>query len=64
MEQINTIHPNYNNLITTISQAFEQGRNSAARAVNTQLLQTYWQIGQHIVEYEQKGKSKADYGDA
>jgi len=26
-------------------------------------LQTYWQIGQYIVEYEQKGKTRADYGE-
>ena len=24
--------------------------------------QTYWQIGRHIVEFEQQGKQKADYG--
>ena len=34
------------------------------RAVNTQLIETYWQVGQHIVEFEQNGKIRADYGKA
>lgn len=55
---------NYQNLVNTIAQTLEQGRNQAARAVNTQLLQTYWQIGQYIVEYEQNGQDRATYGDA
>ncbi len=38
------------------------GQVRAVQAVNTHLLQTYWQIGQHIVEFEQGGKSKAEYG--
>lgn len=34
----------------------------AAKAVNTVLLQSYWQIGRHIVEFEQEGSKKAQYG--
>jgi predicted nuclease of restriction endonuclease-like (RecB) superfamily len=30
--------------------------------VNTVLVQTYWLIGRYIVEFEQEGKEKADYG--
>lgn len=33
-----------------------------AQTVNTLLVQTYWHIGQHIVEFEQGGKEKAEYG--
>ena len=36
----------------------------AMQAVNAQLIQTYWQVGQHIVDFEQGGKSRADYGKA
>jgi len=53
---------NYSNLVSSIAQTLEHGRNMAARAVNTQLLQTYWQIGQYIVEYEQNGSDRATYG--
>jgi predicted nuclease of restriction endonuclease-like (RecB) superfamily len=53
---------NYQSLVNTIAQTFEQGRQLAARAINTNLLQTYWQIGHYIVEYEQKGNDRATYG--
>ncbi|KAF5057920.1 putative nuclease YhcG [anaerobic digester metagenome] len=32
------------------------------RAVDTIQVQTYWQIGRHIVEFEQGGQARADYG--
>jgi predicted nuclease of restriction endonuclease-like (RecB) superfamily len=57
-------HPDYQNLVSTISAMYEQGRANAAKAINTQLLQTYWHIGQYIVEFEQKGQIKAEYGEA
>ncbi|MEI6141133.1 MAG: PDDEXK nuclease domain-containing protein [Mariniphaga sp.] len=62
METNGVQHIDYQNLVNTIAQTFEQGRQLAARAVNTNLLQTYWQIGQYIVEYEQKGNDRATYG--
>ena len=45
-----------------IGLLLEKGRAKAGRAINTILLQTYWQIGHHIVEFEQKGEAKAEYG--
>lgn len=39
-----------------------EGRNRVATAINTALVQTYWTIGQHIVEYEQQGNERAEYG--
>jgi predicted nuclease of restriction endonuclease-like (RecB) superfamily len=36
----------------------------AVQAVNTKMTQTYWQVGRQIVEFEQGGKSKAEYGKA
>ncbi|WP_240524665.1 DUF1016 N-terminal domain-containing protein [Candidatus Sulfidibacterium hydrothermale] len=42
----------------------EEGRKRAAQSVNTILLETYWQIGRHIVEFEQHGQEKAEYGKA
>ena len=40
----------------------QQGRQQAVQSVNTILVQTYWHIGQHIVEFEQKGNERAEYG--
>ena len=39
-------------------------RARALQAVNTQLLETCWQIGHDIVEFEQRGEILADYGKA
>ena len=52
----------YSDLISRIGELLRQGRNEAARSVNTILVQTYWHIGQHIVEFEQGGNAKAAYG--
>lgn len=54
----------YNNLISSISDVYTKGQVKAARAVNSYLVDTYWQIGQHIIEFEQGGKVKAEYGKA
>lgn len=55
-------HSKYNDLILQIGGLLEKGRNQAAQSVNTILVQTYWLIGRHIVEFEQGGKEKAEYG--
>lgn len=54
----------YNELLNTISQTYIQGRTAAIQAVNTQLLNTYWQVGKYIVEFEQDGHGRAKYGKA
>ena len=53
---------NYTLLITTIGTVLSQARLNAYRAANTILVQTYWQIGKYIVEFEQQGNEKAEYG--
>lgn len=54
----------YQHLLQQISDTYTQGRVQAVQAVNTHITQTYWQVGRHIVEFEQGGKSRADYGKA
>lgn len=46
-----------------IAGIIQSARNVAYKSVNTVMVQTNWQIGRRIVEYEQKGKSRATYGD-
>ena len=53
----------YSNLIEQIGDLLQQGRKKAYYAVNNILVQTYWQIGKYIVEFEQGGSQKAEYGD-
>jgi predicted nuclease of restriction endonuclease-like (RecB) superfamily len=43
-------------------QIIDTGRQVAYRAVNTSMIKTYWELGQLIVEEEQEGKIRADYG--
>lgn len=54
----------YIRLIDDIGVLLQKGRQQASQSINTILVQTYWLIGQHIVEFEQGGKEKADYGSA
>lgn len=54
----------YQNLITQISTAYSEGQKNSVLAVNSFLVETYWQIGRYIVEFEQDGKAKAVYGKA
>lgn len=52
----------YNALLQNVGNALTQGRSRAAAAVNAAMVQTYWEIGRQIVEYEQKGNERAEYG--
>src|SRR3990170_7117569 len=61
MKKVSTVQ-NYSSLITDLASLIEQGRKAAVRYVNTALIATYWLIGRRIVEYEQKGKGRAEYG--
>lgn len=54
----------YLDLLQQISDTYTQGRIRAVQAVNTHITQTYWQVGRQIVEFEQGGKAKAQYGKA
>lgn len=52
----------YDQLISSISELLESARKETARIINTILVETYWKIGRKIVEYEQKGGERAEYG--
>lgn len=54
----------YQTLVDKISATYSHGQQAAIQTVNTQLLETYWQIGQYIVEFEQAGNVRAEYGKA
>lgn len=56
------IKPDYEQLVANIGNILAEGRNKVATTINTALVQTYWTIGQHIVEYEQQGNERAEYG--
>ena len=51
-----------NHLFQTVKEIIIQSRQKVFRMVNSTLLETYWRIGQLIVEDEQQGNEKAIYG--
>jgi predicted nuclease of restriction endonuclease-like (RecB) superfamily len=51
-----------NNLYKRVSALLQEARTRAIQHVNTIMVQTYWHIGHEIVQAEQKGKNRADYG--
>ena len=52
----------YNLLIDNISVLWTSAKEKAIIAVNTELLHANWQTGKYIVEFEQEGKVRAEYG--
>ena len=53
---------NFNKLVSTIQQLHNQLQKSAVNAVNQMLTIRNWLIGYYIVEFEQNGKDRAEYG--
>ncbi len=49
-------------LLDSIRQLISSARSQVQRSVNSLMVQTYWKIGQLIVEEEQQGKERAVYG--
>lgn len=52
----------YQKLVDSIGITIESARQKAIQAVNNELLKANWEIGKYIVEYEQHGNEKAEYG--
>ncbi len=53
----------YHTLVEQIGNLLKEGRNKAYYAVNTILVETYWNIGKYIFEYELKGNQRAECGE-
>ncbi|MGL6129822.1 PDDEXK nuclease domain-containing protein [Chryseobacterium artocarpi] len=56
------VQSTYTELLDSIGSAIEIARQNAVKAVNTELVKANWEIGRHIVEYEQHGEERAEYG--
>ena len=52
----------YSELINHITNLWTDAKADAIIAVNTHLLDANWRTGQYIVEFEQKGQARAEYG--
>ena len=51
-----------NNYISEIKKILKNARQKAYTAVNSAMVEAYWEIGRRIVEEEQNGKERAEYG--
>jgi len=58
----NVIQLSASTLISDVRSIVETGIQSAYRYVNTIAVQTYWKVGKRIVEEEQQGEKRAEYG--
>ncbi|MBQ5539588.1 MAG: DUF1016 family protein [Bacteroidales bacterium] len=62
MTKDNNIIKSENNLFDRVASLIENARKKAATTVNSVMVYTYYGVGKYIVEFEQNGKVKADYG--
>jgi len=53
----------YNNLLDRIANILVEGRTKVVREINKGQVLAYWEIGREIIEFEQKGKIRAEYGE-
>jgi DUF1016 N-terminal domain len=49
-------------LYQNIAEILQAARAKSYRAVNYAMIEAYWSVGQQIVEEEQQGKHRAEYG--
>ncbi len=49
-------------LVTDVQSILQVARQKSYSAVNFAMVEAYWKVGRRIVEEEQKGKGRADYG--
>ena len=54
----------YEQVLADIVGILDQARFTSARAVNTVMTMTYWNVGRRIVEEEQGGQQRAAYGES
>ena len=54
---------NYNNLLDKIANILSEARDRVVREINKTQVLAYWAIGREIVEFEQRGEARAEYGE-
>ncbi|MGA7915934.1 MAG: PDDEXK nuclease domain-containing protein, partial [Candidatus Acidiferrales bacterium] len=59
-----TLDKSYSGFVAQLVGLLEQARSNSARSVNAIMTATYWEIGRRIVEHEQRGQKRAQYGKA
>lgn len=52
----------YAQLLDNISELWTRAKENAVLSVNTELLMANWETGRYVVEFEQGGAARAQYG--
>ncbi len=52
----------FRHVLSDVRENISAGRTAAYAATNREMLTTYWNVGRRIVEEEQKGEERAEYG--
>jgi predicted nuclease of restriction endonuclease-like (RecB) superfamily len=58
------VNKNLESIYTNIKNVLDEARNRTIRSINFAMVQAYWHIGRLIVEEEQNGKERANYGES
>jgi predicted nuclease of restriction endonuclease-like (RecB) superfamily len=53
----------YTHVLADVVELLDASRRASARVVNSLMTATYWEIGRRIVEHDQAGEKRAEYGD-
>ena len=61
-KRLPTVTEQYEQLLRQVGDTLQKGRSRLATVVQNTTVLTYWEIGQHIIEYEQNGNERAEYG--
>ncbi len=62
LDNSNSFLPDYESTLAEVSSLLEAARRAAARSVNAVMTTAYWRIGQRLIEVEQGGADRAEYG--
>lgn len=63
-EPMKIMKDKYSELLTNIGLTLQTARMNAIKVINSELVKANWEIGRHIVEFEQHGEERAEYGSA
>ena len=53
----------YDSVFSSVIELLDAARRASARVVNSLMTATYWEIGRRIVDHEQAGQKRAEYGE-
>jgi predicted nuclease of restriction endonuclease-like (RecB) superfamily len=56
------LEKNYDSMFQGVLNLIEEARRTSVRTINSIMTATYWEIGRRIVQFEQKGSDRAEYG--